>query len=83
MALALTIFTIFVFTALVAGAVVLVVRTALKARIQQDGTIPDPLDDYVRYTRATAWQFRDEALTALGEHGSHARHRQSQISERT
>jgi hypothetical protein len=75
MALALTIFTIFVFTALVAGAVVLVVRSALKARIQEDGTIPDPLEDYVRYTRASASQIRDEATNPWREHGEHTRRR--------
>jgi hypothetical protein len=82
MALALTIFTILVFTALVAGCVTLVVRTAIKARIQDDGTIPDPLDDYVRYTRATAYEFREDATNLMRDRGAHARHRHPEMSER-
>jgi hypothetical protein len=82
MALALTVLTIFVFTALVAGAVVLVVRSALKARIRDDGTIPDPLDDYVRYTRATASQVRDEATNFLRDRDEHSRHRRAEVNER-
>jgi pimeloyl-ACP methyl ester carboxylesterase len=82
MALVLTIFTILVFTALVAGCVTLVVRTALKARIQDDGTIPDPLDDYVRYTRATAYELREDATSLLRDRGEHSRHRRPEMSER-
>jgi hypothetical protein len=53
------IFTISAFAALVLASVFFVVRTALKARITEDGDIPDPLDDYVRAARATVAETKE------------------------
>ncbi|WP_020498017.1 hypothetical protein [Sciscionella marina] len=45
--------TVLLFTAVVAASVVFVVRTALKARLSEDGEAPDPLDEYVHSARAS------------------------------
>lgn len=57
--------TVLLFTALVAGSVVLVVRTALKARMTDDENPPDPLDEYVGSARASFTDTRD-AFTKMG-----------------
>lgn len=68
--------TVLVFTALVAGSVVLVVRTALKARMADEENPADPLDEYVGSARASFAESR-EAFTKM------ARGREDELSGQT
>lgn len=71
------IFTIAAFAALLFASVFFVVRTALRARITEDGDIPDPLDDYVRAARTTVVETR-ESFSRAGR----VLHRQPDLSLR-
>ncbi|MGH3491873.1 MAG: hypothetical protein ACRDRL_31685 [Sciscionella sp.] len=53
------ILTLVLFTAIVAAAVVFTVRTALRARIREDGEIPDPLDEYIDGARRSVRDARE------------------------